>query len=350
MILRGGEPLDIYRVIKMYIEFILIFLLSLVLVNLVKTYAPKIGLMDIPNGRSTHCSSIPRGAGIGFYLAVAFVLPVFYFDLIFSYIWTCVAILFIFIIGMLDDHHDTSPNTKFFVIILSTVFLSFDHIIISDLGTFFGFDLSLGWFALPFTVFAVAGFTNALNLIDGLDGLAATVSIVILGTFFTVGYQNDDLFMMLISGAFISSLLAFLLFNWHPASIFMGDSGSLTLGFVISMLAIKSLAYLPTISILFVAAIPILDTLVVMIRRKINGRSMFSADRCHIHHILRHFFAEDTKKTVLFLGVLQAIYSITGLQLDKNMDEGYLLILFILNVVMLYLFLGAMIKRQKREC
>ncbi len=334
----------------MYVEFILIFLLSLLLVYLVKVYAPKIGLMDIPNERSAHCSIVPRGAGIGFYLAVVLVLPLFHFDYIMSQIWTFLAIFLVFIIGVLDDHHDTSPNTKFIVLIVGTVLLSFDAVIIDDLGVFFGAHLTLGWLALPFTVFAVVGFTNALNLIDGLDGLAATVSIVILGTFFIVGYQHDDLFMMLISGAFISSLLAFLLFNWHPASIFMGDSGSLTLGFVISVLAIKSLAYMPTVSILFIAAIPLFDTLIVMIRRKLNGRSAFSADRCHMHHILRHFFAEDTKKTVLFLGVLQAIYSITGLQLDKNMDEGYLLIQFLLNIVLIYLFLGAMIKRQKRKC
>ena len=69
-----------------------------------------------------------------------------------------------------------------------------------------------------------------------------------------------------------------------------------------------------------------------------------------MHHILRHFFAEDTKKTVLFLGVLQGIYSLTGLQLDNTMDEGYLLILFAFNIVLLYMFLGAMIKRQKRDC
>ncbi len=334
----------------MFLEYLLIFFLSLVLISIIRSKASQFDLLDIPNERSAHQAHTPSAAGIGFYLAVVTVVALFHFELIFSYLWTFIAICFIFLVGVLDDHHDTSPNTKFFVIIFSTVILSFDGIIINDLGTFFGFDLSLGWLALPFTVFAVVGFTNALNLIDGLDGLAATVSMVILGTFFVVGYQNDDLFMMVISGGFISSLLAFLVFNWHPASIFMGDSGSLTLGFVISMLAIKSLEYLPTISILFVAAIPILDTLVVMIRRKLNGRSMFSADRCHIHHILRHFFAEDTPKTVLFLGVMQLIYSLTGLQLDKNMDEGYLLLLFLLNVVLLYLFLAAMIKRQNRKC
>jgi len=332
------------------VPFILIFFFSLLFIRVIRNNATKLGLVDIPNQRSAHSKHTASGAGIGFYLPVAFVLPVFYFDLIVSYAWTCTAILLVFIVGVLDDHHDTSPKTKFFVIMLATVLLYFDNIVIDDIGMFFGFELSLGWFALPFTLFAVVGFTNALNLIDGLDGLSATVSIVILGSFFVVGYMHDDLFMILIAGAFISALIGFLLFNWHPASIFMGDSGSLTLGFVISILAIKSLEYLPTISILFIAAIPVLDTLVVMVRRKMNGKSMFCADRCHIHHILRHFFAEDTGSTVLFLGVLQAIYSLTGLQLDENMDEGYFLILFLLNVVLLYMFLAAMIKRQKRKC
>jgi UDP-GlcNAc:undecaprenyl-phosphate GlcNAc-1-phosphate transferase len=87
-----------------------------------------------------------------------------------------------------------------------------------------------------------------------------------------------------------------------------------------------------------------------MVRRKIKGRSMFSADRCHIHHILRHFFAEDTRKTVLFLGILQLVYSLAGSQLQKDTDGGIVLILFLFNIVILYMFLSAMIKRQKREC
>jgi len=334
----------------MYIEFVLIFLLSLVLIRVVRHYAPKVGFIDIPNDRSSHVGHTPRGAGIGFYLAVATVLPIFHFENMAAYTWSLLAVFLVFLIGILDDHRDASPRTKFIILIISTLFLSFDGLVIDDVGTFFGLPIAFGWFSIPFTIFAVAGFTNALNLIDGLDGLAATVSIVILGTFFIVGYQHDDTFMIILSMAFIAALLAFLVFNWHPASIFMGDSGSLTLGFVISLLAIKSLEYLPTVSVLFIAALPILDTLIVMVRRKLSGRPVFSADRCHMHHILRHFFAEDTQKTVLFLAILQAIYSIIGLQLDKEMDEGYLLILFILNLVLLYLLFGAMIRRQKRKC
>ena len=333
-----------------YIEFIVVFMVSFIVIGLIKRYASVWGLIDIPNDRSSHIDHTPRAAGIGFYLAAALVLPFFHFDLLLEYSWTLLAILLVFVVGVLDDHHDTSPNTKFIVLIVSTVLLSFNGLVIDDAGTFFSLPVTLGWLALPFTIFAVTGFTNALNLIDGLDGLAATVSVVILGTFFIVGYQNDDTFMMMLSLAFIASLAAFLLYNWRPASIFMGDSGSLTLGFVISVLAIKSLDYLPTVSILFIAALPIFDTLVVMVRRKIRGRSMFSADRCHMHHIIRHFFMEDTERTVLFFGILQAVYSMTGLQLDKQMDEGYLFILFLLNTMLLYLFLGAMIKRQKRDC
>lgn len=334
----------------MLVELTLVFVLSWIFIAIVRYYAPHFGLIDIPNNRSIHQKQTPRAAGLGFFLAVASVFPFFHLDIVLSYPWTFVAIIVIFLIGILDDHHDTSANTKFLIIILATVFLYFDGIVICNVGTFFGYPLALGWFALPFTIFAVVGFTNALNLIDGLDGLAATVSLVILGALFWVGYVNDDSFITVISSVFIATLLAFLIYNWHPASIFMGDSGSLILGFVIALLAVKSLAYLPAVSILFVAAVPILDTVIVMVRRKIRGRSMFSADRCHIHHILRHFFAEDTRKTVLFLGVLQVVYSLTGLQLQKGADTGVVLVLFILNSIMLYMFLAAMIKRQQRSC
>ena len=334
----------------MYGCFVSIFIVSFFLIFLVKKYAKHIGFIDIPNERSTHKNHTPRGAGVGFFVAVISVSPCFYFHLLSSYLWTMLAVLLVFIIGVLDDHHDTSPNTKFIIIILATLFLSFDEIIISDVGTFFGLSLHLGWFALPFTVFAVVGFTNALNLIDGLDGLSASISIIILTTFYAIGYQNSDLFMLLLSGSFIAALLAFLLFNWYPASIFMGDSGSLTLGFIIALLAIKSLAYIPAVSVLFVAAIPIIDTVIVMVRRKLQGKSMFAADKCHIHHVMREFFSENTPKTVVFLALLQAIYSFVGLQLDKEIDEGYLLLFFVLNIVLLYLFFGAMLKKQGDAC
>ncbi len=332
------------------LAFLSVIFLSILFVWGVRKYAHTVGLMDVPNDRSTHCSIVPRGAGVGFMLAVFLSFPLFHFSLFLSYGWTMLAIFLVFVVGLLDDHHDAAPKTKFAVIIVATFLLYLNDIKIDDLGIFFGFHLSLGWLAFPFTVFAVVGFTNALNLVDGLDGLAATISIVILTLFAIVGYEHHDMLLFALSISVIGALLGFLVFNWYPASIFMGDSGSLSLGFIIALLAVKSLAYLPTIAVLFIVAVPVFDTLVVMIRRKRNGKSVLMADQCHFHHVLRHFFAENTPKTVVFIGLMQGIYALTGFQIDSHADEGYLLILFLLNALLLYFFLSAMIKRQKRKC
>ena len=334
----------------MLYEFLLVFLLAMLFIKIVHKYADKIGLVDEPNERSSHILDTPSGAGIGFSIAIFSIMPLFYIDVFSDYTLIFIAIFLVFIIGVLDDMHDASPKTKFLVLVLSTIFLLIDDFLIDYVGVYFGHQIYLGVFAVPFTLFAVIAFTNALNLIDGLDGLAGSISIVIFLTFFIIGYQNDDLILMVISGSFISGLIAFLLYNWYPASIFMGDSGSLVLGFVITLLAIRSLMYIPAISILFITAIPILDTTIVVIRRKLNGKQIFTADKCHLHHIFYRFFSNDTKKTVIFFIVMQTAYSLTGLQFNKYHDDGLLLILFMLNVAMVYLFTDAMIKRQKSDC
>jgi UDP-GlcNAc:undecaprenyl-phosphate GlcNAc-1-phosphate transferase len=278
------------------------------------------------------------------------VAPFFHWTLIENWSWVILAIALVFIVGILDDHKDVSPRSKLIVMVVSTLLIYQSNLVITDIGTYFGFDIQLGWLALPFTLFAVLAFSNALNLIDGLDGLAGGISMVILGTFFTIGYQHQDEFMMILSGGFIAALAAFMVFNWHPASIFMGDSGSLMLGFVITTVAIKSLEYIPAVAVLFITALPIIDTAVVVIRRKRTGRGIFSADQCHLHHILHEFFAGNTRKTVIFLIVMQAVYSLTGLQFIKNNDDGILLILFLLNIIIVYFYAAAMISRQKRVC
>jgi UDP-GlcNAc:undecaprenyl-phosphate GlcNAc-1-phosphate transferase len=333
-----------------YLIFSLVFFLSLIFIYVIRLFAPKIGLMDIPNERSVHASHTPIGAGIGFFLSSILVLSLFYSDFLYDFVWVNTAIWIVFIIGVYDDYFDSTPYLKFFVFIVATLFLSFDGLLIENLGHYFATEFSLGWMALPFTIFAVVGYTNATNLIDGLDGLAATLSIIVLSTFYIIGYQNNDLFIMLFAGSFIAGLLAFLTYNWNPASIFMGDSGSLTLGFVISMLAVKSLAYIPAISIFFIGAIPIMDTLIVMIRRKIRGKSMFTGDRCHLHHLLKFVLKGSTTKTVLTLGLTQILYSGAGLYFGNRIDDGYLLMFFILNIILLYGILEKIIKRQRRDC
>ncbi|MDQ7083741.1 MAG: MraY family glycosyltransferase [Sulfurovum sp.] len=330
--------------------FVLIFMLSLLAIYVIRRYARVWGLIDIPNQRSIHISSMPKGAGIAFFIALVLAFFVFYVEIFFMYHWTIMAISLVFIIGLMDDNYTMSVKAKFIVIAFSTLLLSFDALIIQELGSFFGVPIRLFWLALPFTIFVVAGFTNALNLIDGLDGLATVISLIILGAFLWLGYVHEDSFIFIVSLTCIATLLAFLCFNWSPASIFMGDSGSLLLGFTMALLSIESLAYIPAIAILYIAAIPILDTLVVMLRRKYQGKGLCVADSCHLHHIVQYYFQGNTIKTVLFLGMIQSIYTCIGLQLLKGIDQGLWLCIFIVNIVLLYRTIQWTIKKEKIIC
>lgn len=146
------------------------------------------------------------------------------------------------------------------------------------------------YIAIPFSILAVVAFTNALNLINGLDRLAGTISIIILSSLWVIGYQNNDHLLMGVTAIIVSTLLAFLVFYWNPARVFLGDSGYLTLGFVISILAKKALDYVNPIVILYLIAFPLFDMLIIMIRRKMYGRSIFYPDRNHGHHVLLGVF------------------------------------------------------------
>lgn len=325
----------------------LIFIVTFLLILLIIRFAPKLGLIDIPNHRSVHHKETPRGAGIAMIVAIIFSDLLFWNKIVFTEVIPFIAIFLIFAVGVLDDHRDSSPKTKFFVIIVAVLLLYYNDLYVDSLGIIFGLDCDLGWFALPYTIFAIAGLSNAMNLADGLDGLAAGMGIVILSAFAVIGFEQHDPFLIYLSLSFITAMSAFLLFNWNPAKIFMGDSGSLTIGFVIGVLWIKSLPYVQPTIILFLAAIPVMDTLIVMIRRKRTNRSMFSADKLHIHHILLNFFNGNIKKTVIFIVLLQIFYSILGYELSDYPHQRYIVIFFLLNLAILYILLNAMIRKQQ---
>lgn len=245
------------------------------------------------------------------------------------------------------------PKLKFVVIFLAVALLWMFDMSIFSLGNFLGFELSLGFLALPFTMFALAGFTNALNLIDGIDGLSSGVSIAIIALFAYIGFENHNELMLSISLTTIAVLLGFLFLNWNPAKIFMGDSGSLTIGFIISILALMSLEYVHPVTILYLAAIPILDTLVVMIRRIRRGRSPFSADKTHIHHIMVKFFDDNVKRTVVFIVLLQVVFSTLGYLLALLIQENsnglmpfFALLNFAIVFVLSYMIFTGIKKRQ----
>jgi UDP-GlcNAc:undecaprenyl-phosphate/decaprenyl-phosphate GlcNAc-1-phosphate transferase len=338
------------------IFFISYFFIKLLIIN-----AKKLHLLDIPNERSHHCSVIPRGAGIGFISAVFLGFMIFQTHLFLENWFVFLAIFFVFLLGILDDRHEVSVKFKFLVISLSTLLLWIYGLRVTTIGTWFGYEIHFVWWvALPFSMFAISGFTNALNLIDGLDGLAGSISVVILIFFYFIGLHYNDVLMMYLAMFTIVSLTAFLILNWNPAKIFMGDSGSLTLGFIISVLSLLSLRYISPVLILYLGALPILDTLIVMIRRIRRGKSPFQPDKTHIHHILVKFFDGNVKKTVIFLVMLQLIFSATGYILIDEMREDrfgifpvFAIVGFIILFIVFYMIFTGIKKRQKildRKC
>ncbi|MBN2781675.1 MAG: undecaprenyl/decaprenyl-phosphate alpha-N-acetylglucosaminyl 1-phosphate transferase, partial [Campylobacterales bacterium] len=160
---------------------------------LIKFSKSKNLLLDIPNSRSSHRYAVPKVGGIAIFLLLASSGFLIYPEFLTNHIISVLAIFFVFIIGVIDDLLDLSPYPKFLVMILSSLMVIYDGYTISSLGTYFGVATTLGFLTIPFTVFAIVGFTNAMNLIDGLDGLSGSVSAVILSGFIYIGYIENDI-------------------------------------------------------------------------------------------------------------------------------------------------------------
>ena len=318
-----------------YLSLLFAFFTTIIFIFLIIKFANKLSLIDIPNKRSMHKTIKPRGAGIAFYLS--FLLTTLFFNQEFleQNLFFFIATFLIFLIGIIDDIKGSSPKIKFIFIIIAITLLFFTtNLKITSLQKWFGIDISLAFpISLIFTIFAVTGYTNALNLLDGLDGLAGSIALIILLSFLYLGIRYHDNFIIYISTIFIINIIAFLIFNWYPSKIFMGDSGSLILGFIISILAIKLSSYISIASILFLAALPILDTILVMSRRIKNKKSPFIADKTHVHHIL---LKKHTKVdvTVMILILIQANFSMLGILLSHTKNE----FLFALFLFFLFLF------------
>ena len=336
------------------LKLLVIIALAYIFVRLIIKYAHKLNLYDIPNERSHHCNITPSGAGIGFISASFLGMFMFEFQFVSEFWYIFTAIFLVFFVGIYDDKHDVSVKLKFITIFFAVYIMWFGGASIDTLGVWYGYDLMLAsWIALPFSMLAIAGFTNALNLIDGIDGLSSSISLIILLFFAFVGFEYHSDLLVIISTFSIAAIIGFLFLNWHPAKIFMGDSGSLSIGFIISVLAVISLEYIHPISILYLTAIPILDTLVVMVRRIRRKQSPFKPDKTHIHHIMVKFFDMNVKKTVGFLVILQIVFSSIGYMIldsiNKNGGSNIPLFAFFGFMMMFVLFYMIFTGIQRRQ-
>jgi len=329
-----------------WLDAVLVILFTIAFIQVIKRFSETLGLQDIPNHRSSHINPTPRGAGIAMFLAYMIVFLLFNFNFVSTYSGFFIALSMIFFLGLFDDIKGANPRLKLIIIALASALIFFvDGLEINTLGHWFGVEIQLPMIlSFLVTVFAVVGFTNALNLVDGLDGLAGSLSLVILASLYYIGYVYHDQFIMTVAFFVILSLLGFLLFNWYPASIFMGDSGSLVLGFIISALAIKAINYVSDTTVLFLAAVPIIDTIIVMSRRMQRGLSPFSPDKNHFHHKIL-MLKGSVDASVHILVSLQIILATIGLLLRDKSDTINLMLFLII----LFIFFQALDDRKEQR-
>jgi UDP-GlcNAc:undecaprenyl-phosphate GlcNAc-1-phosphate transferase len=284
------------------IAFIIAVLVGTLLTPVVRKLARRFGVLDhARSSRKIHGQPIPRLGGIA--IVVAFYAPMV--ALLFFHT-TGVGAMFvaerdyvlglflgggiIALLGLYDDLRGANAAKKFFVQFAVAGLLFKLGFRFDVLANPFGEPISLGWASLPVTMLWVVGVINAMNLIDGLDGLAGGVALVAVITTFLVSVQRGHPLMMLFSSALAGSIVGFLFYNFNPASIFMGDTGSMFLGFVLAATAIQTNQKASTAVAVLIPAIalglPIMDTLLAIGRRALRGRPLFQADREHIHHKL----------------------------------------------------------------
>jgi UDP-GlcNAc:undecaprenyl-phosphate GlcNAc-1-phosphate transferase len=322
-----------------YIVLLFTLVVSFSITSLLIKYKDKIGLNAYTNHRTIHKKTTPNSGGIAILLSFFAGLYLSGFTLGWEMI---ISLVLIFIIGLYDDYFSSSAKQKAFFLFLVVNILFFNDFKLEYLGTYLGHEVVVdGVSAYIFLIFALVGFINAVNLIDGIDGLASVIGIIILASYLYIGLKWDNDFLIYVPSIYIMSILGYLFFNYHPAKIFMGDNGSLTLGLIIAIVAIYAVNqhYVTPISTLMLAALPMLDTFIVMSRRIISKQSPFSADKLHIHHIILRQQKNDTRRTVLILGLLQFICSYIGLGF-KIRDDILILGLFVMILILFYMFLN----------
>ena len=270
--------------------FMTALFVSLVLVPILRRWALVSGTLDTPNERKIHEQATPRFGGVAIYLSFLFTILVFV-EFSREVRGILAGGLVVFVVGLLDDLYGLSPKKKFAGEISGVVVtMMVGHLYIFNLGNLFGFgEIVLPfWLAIPFTIFAVVGVTNAINLIDGLDGLSGGVSVIALVSFMLLAFHDGLSDVMFLCAALTGAVIGFLKYNTYPARIFMGDAGSLNVGFVLGSLAVfLSQAPRSTVSPMVpvvVLGLPVIDAIWVMVRRLMKSKGPFTSDMTHVHH------------------------------------------------------------------
>ena len=290
--------------------------------------AGKTGALDAPDARKVHQKPIPRIGGLGIYiafiLAVLGVLPQLNLegDIARGLMGLLLGGSIIVALGLIDDYKNLPAKVKLLgqIVAACVLVLGFD-VRIDFISDPFGDYLYLEeYFAIPATVFWIVGITNTVNLIDGLDGLAAGVATIASITIFLVAMQQGFLFVAVITAALAGAAMGFLYYNFNPARIFMGDTGSMFLGFILSGVsvigAVKSAATIALIVPVLALGLPILDTTFAIVRRYRGGVPIFKPDKGHLHHrLLALGFSQ--RQAVLLMYVISALLGLSAVAMTE---------------------------------
>lgn len=297
---------------------------------LVERLAIRLGAVDLPERRKVHAKPVPRLGGVAIYCGFgAALLSLVVADSLSggarkilvlkpdsALVGIFVGATVIFALGVIDDIYDLKPATKLVGQLVAAGALIASGVSVEFIGNPLGGGLLyLGFWSIPVTLFWVLGFTNTVNFIDGLDGLAAGVCAIAGATFFVFAVQTGQTTPATLCAIFVGVCLGFLKHNFHPAKVFMGDSGSMFLGFMLGAIAIqgvmKSIAAVALLVPILIMGVPIFDAAFAILRRIKNRQPITMADRGHIHHRLMHKGFSHTQ-TVVVIYVWSILLSAAG--------------------------------------
>ncbi len=325
----------------LFIAVILSLATALIATPISIRVAHKLHIVDQPNERKVHHSSIPRMGGVAIYLA--FVIGTLSLGVYTRQIAALlVAGTIVMIFGFVDDARGISPKIKLLgQVFASLVLIQGGFCIRFITNPIDGGLISLGVFAIPVTVIWLTGLSNAVNLIDGLDGLSAGVSAIAALTMTIVCFTQGDILTATLAAILAASAFGFLRYNFHPAKTFMGDCGSLFLGFVLGALAVMGLSKGATVISIFIPmiimGIPIFDTFFAIVRRMFLHRPIFQADNGHLHHSLLSLGLSH-KQTVLIIYAISVILGFCAVLMALLTSSQAVMVLIIITIVT---FVGA---------
>lgn len=307
----------------------------------VKKIAEHVGAMDIPDKRKVHKSPMPRLGGLGIY--AGFLLGYMIFGEHTSTMNSILIGSFVLLItGIIDDIKPMKASHKLIGQLMAALIVVFYGNLLLRNASFFGVDLEFGILAYPITILFILGCINCLNLIDGLDGLAGGISAIFFLSIGIIAYCQGRIGLsVVITFIMFGSTLGFLVHNFHPAKIFMGDSGSMFLGFIISVITLLGFKTILTSSIIIplcILIVPIIDTICAIIRRKLKGESIGAPDKSHFHHqLLRRNYGVSV--TVIIIYIITALFSTASIIcLLVNEKIGYILYGILLLGLMIFVF------------